>query len=153
MHKIEWNDAIKIGFEEIDNQHYELIEIYNELCDAIDQYASADTTLRILRHLGHYTSVHFATEEALLRVLEYPEYETHKEVHDKLIAQLRVLTENAATHPQGVNMQLLQIIKQWLSRHILETDAEFVPYLLSRGLSPKLKKRNWLSKFNLLTSG
>lgn len=148
MQRIEWDDSIKIGLEEIDNQHHELVVIYNELCDAIEKGAGYAHTIQILRHLGHYTSVHFATEEAIMRMLEYPDYEAHKVAHDALISELRKLTESAATLPQGVNFQLLHIVKQWLSKHIMETDAKFVPHFLARGIKPTLKK-SWFSKFNL----
>jgi hemerythrin len=149
MNRIEWNDSLKIGLEEIDNQHHELVVIYNELCDAIEARAGSAHTLRILQHLGHYTSVHFATEEALMRMLEYPEYEPHKKAHDALIEELRKLTRLAAELPQGVNFQLLYMIKQWLSQHILETDTKFVPHFIARGIKPTLQKKGWLSKFNL----
>lgn len=149
MNRIEWNDSLKIGMEEIDNQHHELIIIYNELCDAIEARAGAEQTVRILKHLGHYTSVHFATEEALMRMLEYPDYDAHKVAHDQLIAELRKLTRAAIDLPQGVNFQLVYMIKQWLSHHILETDVKFVPHFIARGIKPQLQKKSWLSKFNL----
>jgi hemerythrin len=41
--------------------------------------------------LDEYTRVHFAVEESLMRILHYPDYERHKEEHDKLIAQLAEL--------------------------------------------------------------
>ena len=61
MNRIEWNDKLKIGLEEIDIQHHELVVIYNGLCDAIESRAGSAETLSILQQLGHYTSVHFAT--------------------------------------------------------------------------------------------
>ncbi|MDO5625746.1 MAG: bacteriohemerythrin [Pseudomonadota bacterium] len=149
MNRIEWDDSLKIGLEEIDNQHHELIVIYNELCDAIEAHGSAERTIEILKHLGHYTSVHFATEEALMRMLEYPDYEAHKQAHDHLIGELRSLTKAAVELPQGVNFQLMYMIKQWLSQHILATDTLFVPHFIARGIKPTLQKKTWFSKFNL----
>ena len=149
MERMEWNDSLKIGLEEIDNQHYELIVIYNDLCDAIEARAGVEQTLKILRKLGRYTSVHFATEEALMRMLEYPDYENHKKAHDALISELRQLTRNAVDAPHGVNFQLAYTVKQWLMKHILETDTKFVPHFIARGIKPTLQKKGWLSKFNL----
>lgn len=149
MERMEWNDSLKIGLEEIDNQHYELIVIYNDLCDAIEARAGVEQTLKILRKLGRYTSVHFATEEALMRMLEYPDYENHKKAHDALISELRQLTRNAVDAPHGVNFQLAYTVKQWLMKHILETDTKFVPHFIARGIKPTLQKKSWLSKFNL----
>lgn len=151
MEHIEWNDSLKIGLEEIDNQHHELIIIYNDLCDAIASRATSEKTMDILRHLGHYTSVHFATEEVLMRMLEYPDYEAHKAAHDALISELRKLTGVAGKMPAGVSFQLVFMIKQWLSQHILETDVKLVPHFISKGIQPTLKKKSWLSKFNLFS--
>ena len=51
--------------------------------------------------------------------------------------------------PHGVNFQLIHIIKRWLSDHILETDTQFVPHFIARGVKPTLQKKSWFSKFNL----
>ena len=148
MNKIEWGDALKIGIEEIDNQHYELVTIYNHLCDTIEAGTDPAKTLTILKELGHYTSVHFSTEESVMRMLAYPEYEQHKVLHDKLIQELRTLTQSVEKSPQGVNFQLMFMIKQWLSKHILETDIKFVDHFLQFGIPPTLKQKSWFKKFN-----
>ena len=147
MDKITWNESIALGFPEIDQQHRELIDIYNELCDAMEQHASSETTLRILGHLGHYTSVHFATEESLMRILNFKDYAAHKRAHDRLLAELRVLSEQAAMAPMGVNQQLMQIIGQWLRDHILKPDAKFVASLERRGLHPSVKAERAIQRW------
>ena len=152
MNRIEWNDKLKIGLEEIEIQHHELVVIYNGLCDAIESRAGSAETLSILQQLGHYTSVHFATEEALMRMMEYPDYEAHKKAHDALIEELRRLVRLAEELPQGVNFQLVYLIKQWLSQHIMETDVQFVPHFIARGIKPTLQKKGWFSKFNLFSA-
>ncbi len=83
-----------------------------------------------------------------MRMLGYSDYVPRKVAHDRLIAELQSLTMAAAQSPQGVNFQLMHIIKQWLSKHIMETDARYVEHFLKFGIKATLKNKTWFSKFN-----
>jgi len=85
---IEWSNEISVGIEEIDAQHRVLVDLLNEIHEAIQQGRTLEVTKGIVDRLDEYTRVHFAVEESLMRILHYPDYERHKEEHEKLIAQL-----------------------------------------------------------------
>ncbi|MCB1766851.1 MAG: hemerythrin family protein, partial [Candidatus Competibacteraceae bacterium] len=85
---IEWSNALSIGIEEIDAQHKVLVDLLNQVHEAIQQRHGVEVTNEIVEQLGEYTRIHFAVEESLMRILHYPEYERHKDEHDRLIEQL-----------------------------------------------------------------
>lgn len=85
---IEWSNELSVGIEEIDAQHKVLVDLLNEIHEVMQQGRTMQATKGIIDRLDEYTRVHFAVEESLLRILHYPDYERHKEEHDKLIMQL-----------------------------------------------------------------
>ncbi len=72
---VEWSNELSVGIEEIDFQHKVLIDLLNEIHEAIQQRQDTEVTRNIVRRLDEYTRVHFAVEESLMRILHYPEYE------------------------------------------------------------------------------
>ena len=83
-----WTDDLSVGIEEIDRQHKELVNILNELHEAITQRRASSACVAILDELIEYTRVHFTVEESLFRILGYPGYGPHHQEHEKLIEQI-----------------------------------------------------------------
>lgn len=55
---------------------------------AIRECHGSDVVKSILAGLAEYTPSHFAVEESLMRILNYPDYESHKAVHEELLQHL-----------------------------------------------------------------
>jgi hemerythrin len=91
---IEWSNELSVGIEEIDAQHKVLVDLLNQIHEAIQQRQGTEATSQIIERLGEYTRIHFAVEESLMRILHYPDYERHKEEHDRLIDQLNGFRTN-----------------------------------------------------------
>lgn len=87
---IRWTPELSVGIDEIDSQHKELVDVLNQLHVAImerhatPRHAARDAA-EILNRLVDYTRIQFAVEEALMRLLEYPDYEAHKAQHEELV--------------------------------------------------------------------
>ncbi|KOR27636.1 hemerythrin, partial [Achromatium sp. WMS1] len=79
-----WSEEISVGVEEIDEQHKVLLNLINELNDAMQARRSHDVITSIINKLSEYTRIHFAVEESLMRILNYPDYESHKAQHEEL---------------------------------------------------------------------
>ncbi|WP_299734286.1 bacteriohemerythrin [uncultured Endozoicomonas sp.] len=140
-----WSDKFCIGIEEIDAQHRVLVDLLNELHRAIHEHHGSEAAAEILGRLVEYTRIHFAVEEALMRVLDYPDYEEHKKHHGQLIEQVNGL-HRRVLDGQHVTFELLHFLRVWLSKHILEEDREYVPFMLSKGVAASYKKRSWLDR-------
>ena len=144
---IEWSNEISVGIEEIDAQHRVLVDLLNEIHEAIQQGRTIEVTKGIVERLDEYTRVHFAVEESLMRILHYPDYERHKEEHDKLIAQLTDLHSKLEKGKGAIGFELAFFLKSWLTKHIMEGDKRYVAHFLAQGIKPNLSKSSWTQRF------
>ncbi|MEI2770611.1 MAG: bacteriohemerythrin [Candidatus Competibacter sp.] len=145
---VEWSNELSVGIEEIDSQHKILVNLLNEIHEAIQQGCTLEATRDIINRLDEYTRVHFAVEESLMRILHYPDYERHKEEHDQLAARLAGMREKLNDGKATLGFELAQLLKNWLTKHIMEVDQRYVSHFLSRGINPELlKSASWTQRF------
>lgn len=143
---IEWSNELSVGIEEIDMQHKVLVDLLNQIHDAIMQRQGAEVTSEIIERLGEYTRIHFAVEESLMRILHYPEYEQHREYHEHLIEQLNGFRSKLEAGKSSISFELAHFLKVWLTKHIMETDKRYTQYFLAQGIRPELSKQSWVQK-------
>ena len=82
---MEWNEQYSVSIEEIDNQHKIIIDLINKVDAAAQNHKELEQLPAILQELIDYTRTHFAVEESLMRIFNYPDYEPHKQKHDDLV--------------------------------------------------------------------
>lgn len=143
---IEWEDELSVGIEEIDEQHKVLVGLVNEMHDAIHERHGREASIRILQRLTEYTKIHFAVEESLMRIFDYPGYEEHKKQHEALIEEIVALWHKIENENAAISFQLLHFLKMWLTEHIMDSDKEYTPYFLKAGMKAKSGKKNWFNK-------
>jgi hemerythrin len=141
-----WSDELSVGIQEIDEQHKVLVDLLNDLHDAVLHRHGRDAIGPILGRLAEYTRIHFAVEESLMRILDYPEYEKHKEEHVSLIEQVTDLDKKFKQDNLNVSMNLLHFLKDWLSEHIICSDKDYGPFFLSKGAEKSWKSPSWLRR-------
>ncbi|MEJ2404650.1 MAG: bacteriohemerythrin [Candidatus Thiodiazotropha sp.] len=143
---VEWTDALSVGIEEIDEQHKVLVELVNQMHEAIHERHGSDVVKSILNDLAEYTRIHFAVEESLMRILNYPGYENHKEIHEELLESVTELQEKVATGKTSIGFELMHFLKTWLTKHIMEEDMQYSGFFLKAGAQPKLGKKGWIQR-------
>jgi hemerythrin len=143
---INWSDELSVGIQEIDEQHKMLVELLNELHEAVLERRGRDACGEILDRLAEYTRIHFAVEESLMRILDYPDYEKHKEEHELLIDQVIELQKKFHAGGLNISLDLLRFLKGWLGDHIVKSDSHYGPHFLSMGVQTSWKKTSWLKR-------
>ncbi|HMX15664.1 MAG TPA: bacteriohemerythrin [Rhodocyclaceae bacterium] len=151
----QWSDEFSVGLQEVDEQHKALVGMLNELHEAIHQHKGSDASRDILWRLAEYTRIHFTVEESLMRLLNYPEFEGHKQQHESLMTQVADLQQKLTTGQAKITFELLHFLKAWLTHHISENDKQFGAYAISRGLESNwskdvektMTKKRWSWKF------
>ncbi len=143
---ISWSDDLSVGIEEIDEQHKVLVNLINRMHDAIDKQHGSEVVIDILADLADYTKIHFAVEESLMRILGYPGYEDHKEIHDELLHHVVELQEKVASGKTAISFELMHFLKSWLSKHIMDEDMQYSGFFLAAGAQPELKKKSWIRR-------
>ncbi len=125
MSAIVWTDDLELGLPQIDEQHRQIIDRYNELAAA---YRRRETDGELARRLGvllEITAAHFTTEEALMEELGYDGLEEHREEHQDLLQRVGRFQSVLAEGRQTITLPVLQYIQHWLLGHIRGADCEF----------------------------
>lgn len=132
-----WSDDLSVGIQEIDEQHKVLVGLLNELHSAISGHRGSAECRGILDRLAEYTRVHFAVEESLMRILDYPDHDNHKHEHELLIGQVVDLQQKLDVGKTAISFELLHFLKAWLTKHILGSDKEYGVYFHARGIEAR----------------
>lgn len=127
MSLIQWDETLSVGVQSIDAQHTALIEILNELHDAMLHGDAHSKTGPLLRKLLSYTKEHFGIEEAMMEAAGYPQLDEHRAHHRKLTAKVEDFIVRFEQGETTLNLHLLNFLRDWLTSHILREDKAYVP--------------------------
>lgn len=134
MPLLAWNDMFSVGVVEIDNQHKQLIEITNRLNKAMIADRDRQALSGILNDLLAYTRTHFEYEERLMDQYRYAGREQHLLEHGKLV---QIVVDFQTRFDRGevdLTGELMALLRDWLSRHILNSDRALGRALDQRGV-------------------
>ena len=123
---VRWNDYYSVGDPSIDAQHKQILDIINELYEAMQKGKDRAVLKPISDRLLQYTLAHFTHEEQALKEHEYPDLAQHVALHDKIRQRTRDLRENAHL---VTGHDMLRFLKEWWVGHIQSVDKKYVPYL------------------------
>jgi hemerythrin len=129
MTLVEWRDEFKIGIEEIDFEHQELIELINELYAETKKEDSAMAVMDCLEEIFAKISAHFALEEKVMRDLQYDEYEDHKEDHELLLDSIMDIMDEYADDTRLDEEEFADRLNDWFVRHFSTKDARMHRFL------------------------
>jgi hemerythrin len=121
-----WDLALCTGVEEIDRQHRRLV-------DCVNQLQRSSTTGGVIRladamdELLWYVTVHFATEENLMRQCAYPHLVAHIAEHRAFARDLKALMHENLVRDNSA--KLVAFFDAWLENHLKGADMAYVPYL------------------------
>lgn len=131
----EWSDRFSVGIPSIDAQHQTLFGMAAELLTAMSNGRGKAVTGKILDRLVQYTATHFAHEERLMRLHDYPDLPAHKAQHDALTQKVLHFQSEVRSGRATVTIQLLQFLKSWLVQHIEGSDKEYAPFLKNKAVA------------------
>lgn len=129
-----WTDAYSVKIGIIDTQHKNLVGLMNELHQSMVSGHGKDQLGKILASLIKYTRVHFMTEETLMESHQYPEYTFHKAEHERLTTTVLEFQAKFRRNEAGLTIDVMDFLKNWLSKHILESDQRYAPFLNAQGV-------------------
>jgi len=132
MGYLKWSERYSVHVEEIDKQHQKLINLINEMYDAMQAGKGKEIIDTVIDEFVDYTVYHFKTEERLLHQHGYPKYDAHKGMHDNIAKKARDLKETLQKGNKPSNIEVMLLLTNWLNTHILEEDKKYAPYLESK---------------------
>lgn len=122
---LEWQDSFSVKVPELDQQHRRLVELINRLHDVLKAGGDPAMAQSVVNDLVGYTRHHFSREEKMMDTCGYPEAEEHKRKHRAMEGQVIVFQKQMATGGITVQLRLMNFLKDWLQKHILETDMRY----------------------------
>ncbi|MCI4625214.1 MAG: bacteriohemerythrin [Candidatus Magnetoovum sp. WYHC-5] len=136
---IEWKDEYSVGIQKFDDQHKELFRIINNLYAAMKKRVGNQVIYDILSSLFEYTYTHFGAEEEVMNIYGYPQASIrgHLEEHLRFIITLNKIKDGLKKGYGGVNLQLLNTLKDWTNEHILKIDKQYGEFFKKRGIKIK----------------
>ena len=128
-----WKEQYSVGIGSIDKQHQKLVGYLNDLYKALNAGKGKDSLGEIFSSLIEYTKTHFSSEEGLMKMYDFPGYQEHKQIHDKMAAHVLNLDRKFKGGEVSRPIEIASFLKDWLAKHIQETDKGYGPFLCSKG--------------------
>lgn len=126
------------GVEEIDIEHVELIQRAETLMDAYQNGNPEREILKLLKFLQNYVHYHFENEEALQQKYDYPDFETHHQIHEEFKNNMENLYADILDHGLTLENRLHfnHLCSEWIAHHIGEEDKKLSEYILIKKQRP-----------------
>lgn len=129
-----WDNTFSVNVQEIDEQHQKLVDLINNLYDAMKKGESKDVLPQIINSLIDYTKFHFSTEEKYFDKFGYPESETHKLEHSNFVKKVLDFKQGYESEQIGLTIDVITFLQEWLTKHIKGTDKKYGPFFNEHGL-------------------
>jgi hemerythrin len=142
---ISWNDHFDVGIAIMDEQHHKIVEVINELYNSIfslnmdaseeeKEKEKAEGIKKSLHAAVEYVKVHFSTEEAIMRKIDFPRYPEHKARHEDFARRVLLDVVRFESGDKRVGMQLIAFLRDWLLEHIAVADKDLALFARNRGM-------------------
>jgi hemerythrin len=126
---LQWQDRFRIGIAEVDHEHREMIDLINELHDALGGDRSRDRVEDFLGEILARITAHFALEEKQMEYMAYPERGGHKADHERLLDEIRDLMDEVAEYGVLDEARFATRLSSWFGDHFGTFDERLHGYL------------------------
>lgn len=132
MAKIQWQSAFSTGIGQIDEQHKKLINLVNDLDNALE-HGYADKGIRhSIIGLVEYAKKHFRDEEKFMEEIKYPELNRQRKAHKELVENITQVLMRLKNDEEVSPYELMNIMSQWVINHILAEDTQIGIYYMEQ---------------------
>ncbi|CAK0763086.1 Bacteriohemerythrin [Gammaproteobacteria bacterium] len=131
---VRWEEKYRLGINPLDEQHQQLFDIINKLHDAMLREKSKKVVGELLKKLMEGTALHFSDEEIHMEQNAYPGYAAHKKEHHDLAKQMTEVVSNFNGGKTELSTPVMYFLKDWLYKHIVQTDLPYTSYLIDKGV-------------------
>ena len=129
MSIIEWDDSFSVKHTEIDKQHKEWIDIYNQMHDSMmSRESSIEKTTEILQAMSEYAQNHFSFEEEYMREINFPDIVAHRRTHKDFESLIYTYNRDIEEGKMVLNTKVIKLIRNWLLEHITIEDKKYAEF-------------------------
>lgn len=129
-----WSKELETGNQTIDTQHKQLIQALNNLMNACAEGKGRAELDNMLNFLTDYTIKHFTDEENMQIQHEYPNYNSHKVLHETFKKNIAELADELKKEGPTIVLvgKLNSRIGDWLLNHIKREDMLVAAHVRER---------------------
>ena len=129
MSTFEWNEKLSVGDAAIDDDHKGLFDLIRELetANLTDGYLTD-----IISRLEDYAEGHFAREEALMKKMDFPDFDAHVVKHrafTEWLDTVKTTYRRSAESPFQIGDMVNQFLRNWLVQHIMKEDMKYRDFM------------------------
>ena len=134
MALITWSNMLSTGIGEQDTQHKKLIDMINQLNDAMQAGKGSEVLGKVLSELVNYTVFHFGYEEKLMSEHGYTDTPAHKAEHVKFVQTVGDFKKKFDAGNAVISVEIMNFLRDWLTSHIMKTDKKLGQELVKKGV-------------------
>ena len=123
MSLIEWREEYCTGIDGVDFEHEELIRQINEVYEFIEKQVDKGLIIDCLGEIYGSISAHFALEEQMMLRHDYDHYPQHRADHERLLDDIRDITEEFEQSVTLDDDRLKQKLADWFQVHFKTHDS------------------------------
>jgi hemerythrin len=126
---IEWDKSERLGIDEIDRQHRNMVEIINDLWVAWRQKQPCTHLLELLAQLVRYTEEHFAYEQEQMEEAGFEGLDEHRFQHDVLLGEIRRIRRQGRGCDGLIDEDFFEYLRRWYADHTRDLDQSMAEHL------------------------
>ena len=131
-----------VGVAALNKQHLHLASYAVEFSQIVDELATREPTSKdwkqidaLFGRVSRFVVTHFREEEELMIAHGYPDYSSHKRLHDKFADELGKIQSQINNRNLKFKGKLSTLLWDWLYHHINEVDFVYREFFLEKGVS------------------
>ncbi|MDP2162078.1 MAG: bacteriohemerythrin [Flavobacterium sp.] len=119
-----WNNKFLIGVPDVDLQHQYFLKLIIRLEKRFNVGMDSHLTYRHFNEILKYADFHFQSEENLMLLYNYPEFDLHHKLHIELLDEVGT-SLNYYNLGRKDASEIIEMLVNWFLNHTIEVDAKF----------------------------
>ncbi|MBM7866914.1 bacteriohemerythrin [Heliobacterium gestii] len=120
-----WDTKYSVNVPDLDKEHKILLEMLNELHDAMKQGKGKENIERLVNNSASYAKSHLSHEERLMEQCGYPGFQEHKKQHEFFVQKVNEFKNDVNQNNYKLSSELLKFLKDWFVNHITMVDSKY----------------------------
>lgn len=127
---LQWQETWSIDIVSIDQEHKLLINLFNNLLEALDENRELSEIKKRYQDLVDHTREHFSHEELVMRNIGYAKYRDHKSAHETILERVGDVAPGLSGQMSAEDIDALcKELNEALVHHIKEFDTGIKSHL------------------------
>jgi len=131
-----WDEGTATGIAAVDAEHRLQVTLVNALEQVLRQGTDRALADRTVAQLVDFSTVHFHSEELMMRLYAYPQLDAHALEHGRLLDQVAEIRHRVELASFGEALTQVDALRIWLTAHMKGMDQGFALWCARHGIRP-----------------